>query len=70
MSEVFWGEGFERTRRGHPVQRFIAAAIGVDEDTAIAFEHDHSGGKREMSAQPAGVIHRAGCNNEAHRETV
>jgi hypothetical protein len=56
---LFWFRGKNLKRAGwrHPVEGFIASAIGVDEDAAIAFDHDDSGREGEMCAQSTCVIH-------------
>jgi len=63
-------ENLERTGWGHPVQRFVASAIGVNKDASISFDHDDPGGQREMSTESARVINRTGCNDEPHGLSV
>ena len=56
----------DRTRRRHPVQRLIGAALGVDEHRPVTLEHDDALSRIQVGAQPTGVINGAGSNNNTH----
>jgi hypothetical protein len=63
---VVRSENLHRTRRRHPVQWLIAAAIRVNQHTAIALDHHDSGGKRKVGSEATLVVHGAGSDYEAH----
>ena len=50
----------------HPVKRLVGAALGVDEDRAVTFEHDDALGGIQVGAQATGIINGAGSNNNTH----
>src|SRR5690606_5050019 len=53
-------------RRAHPVQRLVAAAVGVHEQAAVALVHEQTRGEGEMGVEPAGVVHGAAGDDETH----
>ena len=55
-----------RAGRRHPVERLVGAALGMDEDRAITFEHDDALGGVQVGAQTTGIINGAGSNNNTH----
>jgi len=63
-------QNLQGARWWHPVERLIAAAIGVNEDTAIFLHHDDAGGEGEVSTESTRVINRTGCNDEPHGLSV
>src|SRR6266545_4686024 len=52
--------------RGHPVERLVAAAVGVDQHRAVGLDDQQAGGRREVGVEPAGVVDAAGGDDEAH----
>ena len=52
--------------RTHPVQRFVGATVGVDENRAVRLDHDEASGPGQMGVQAPGVVHAAGGNDDAH----
>src|SRR6266542_2267945 len=52
--------------RGHPVERLVAAAVGVDQHRAVGLDDQQAGGRREVCVEPAGVVDAAGGDDEAH----
>src|SRR6266516_163709 len=53
-------------RRRHPVERLVAAAVGVDQHRAVGLDDQQAGGRRQVGVEPAGVVHTAGGDDEAH----
>src|SRR6266545_984777 len=51
--------------RGHPVERLVAAAVGVDQHRAVGLDDQQAGGRREVGVEPAGVVDAAGGDDEA-----
>ncbi len=43
-------------RRTHPVQRLVAAAIGMHQHRAVGLDHQQTGRQGEMGPEPALVI--------------
>jgi hypothetical protein len=60
------GDDLKRAGRGHPVEGFVAATIGVNQDTAVIFDHDHTCCQGKVGVEATGVIHGTGSNNESH----
>ena len=56
----------DRARRGHPVERLVGAAVGVDQHGAVRLEHQHAGGQRQVGRQPSGVVHLAARDDDPH----
>ena len=56
----------DRRRRGHPVQRLVAAGVGVDEHGAVGLEHDQPQRLRQVGGQTAGVVDGAAGDDQAH----
>ena len=57
-------------RRRHPVERLVAAAIGVHEHGAIGLDDQQPGGERKMGGEPAGVVHAAPGDDEPHEKQL
>ncbi len=53
-------------RRRHPVQRLVAAAVGVHEHGAVGFQHQQARRNRQHGVQPARVDDLAAGDDEAH----
>ena len=60
----------DRGRRGHPVQRLVAAGVGVDEDRAVGLEHEQARRLGKNGGEPPGVPHLAAGNDQTHAGTV
>ena len=56
-----------RGRRRHPVQRLVAAGVGVDEDRAVRLEHDQPQRLGQVGGQAAGVLDGAAGDDQTHR---
>ena len=63
-------EVVDAARRAHPVQRLVTAAVGVDQQAAVAFVHQDSRGKREVCVEASGVVDGAASYDEAHPSSV
>src|SRR5581483_9854994 len=53
-------------RRGHPVQRLVAARVRVHEHRAVRLEHEQARRLGQERVQAAAVDHLAASNDEAH----
>ncbi len=53
-------------RRGHPVQRLVRAAVGVNQDGAVRLDHDEPGGRGQPGRQATRVIYAAPGDDESH----
>src|SRR5699024_2812357 len=58
--------GGQRARRGHPVQRLVAAAVGMDQHAAVGLDDQQPRGEREMGGESTGVVDGATSNDETH----
>src|SRR5262249_31042505 len=56
----------DRRGRGHPVQRLVAAGVGVDEDRPVRFQHHEPGRLRQERIQAAAVADLAAGDDQAH----
>jgi hypothetical protein len=52
--------------RRHPVQRLVAAAVGVDEHGAVRLEDEQANRLRQVRVQAAGVCDLAAGDDETH----
>jgi len=61
--------GDER-RRGHPVERLVAAGVVVDEHGTVRFQNQEAHGFREDGRDAAGVDDLAAGDDETHRRNL
>jgi len=67
LRDAFLGGALAKgARRGHPVQRLVGTAVGVDQDRAVGLDHQDPGRHREVRRQPAGVVDLAAGDDESH----
>src|SRR5699024_8051347 len=52
------------------VQRLVAAAIRMDQQTAVALVHEHACGVRQMGVEASRVIDGTAGDDEAHRTSL
>ena len=55
-----------RARRGHPVERLVGPAVGVDEHRAVGLDHEQAARQRQVGAQSAVVVDAARRNHHSH----
>ena len=55
----------EPAGRAHPVERLVGAVVGVDGDRSVGLDQQQPGRHREVSRQPADVVHLAAGDDEA-----
>ena len=56
----------DHRRRRHPVERLVAAGVGVHEHRPVGLEHEQARRLRQEGGQPAGVDDLAAGDDEAH----
>src|SRR5262249_40739665 len=56
----------DERRRGHPVERLVAAGVIVDEHRAVALQDEQPHGLREDGRDPAGAVDLAAGDDETH----
>src|ERR1700733_1775490 len=56
--------------RGHPVQRLVRAAVGVNQDGAVRLDHYEPGSRGQPGRQAARVIYAAPGDDESHRSPL
>jgi hypothetical protein len=56
----------DHRRRSHPVQRLVAARVGVHEHRAVGLDHQQPQRLGEPGGQATGVFDRATGDDEAH----
>ena len=56
----------DHRRRSHPVQRLVAARVGVDEDRAVSLEEEQPGGLRQDGCEPPRVDDLAAGDDDSH----
>ena len=62
--------GAQRAGRSHPVQRFIAASVRMDQHAAIGFDDQQARSQGEVGGESTGVVDRAAGNDETHPDRV
>ena len=60
----------DRRGRRHPVQRLVAAGVGVDHDRPVGLDHDQAQGLGQVGGQPPRVLDLAAGDDETHGEAL